>query len=120
MSSAEVGSKEMCLLVEFVATPYHSWLVGELALSHAVSDVCLVGPRGCGKSALVRQLATILGYRTETIQLYQVPYRTYLFSTVVIAVPLRYRTRLLKKLLRMVGTYRQLYTGTVRTFVTSR
>ena len=90
MSSAEVGSKEMCLLVEFVATPYHSWLVGELALSHAVSDVCLVGPRGCGKSALVRQLATILGYRTETIQLYQVPYRTYLFSTVVIAVPLRY------------------------------
>jgi hypothetical protein len=28
---------------------------------------------------LVRQLATTLGYRTETIQLYQVPYGTYLY-----------------------------------------
>ena len=57
---------------EYVATPYHSWLLADMVLSHSVSDLCLVGPRGCGKSALVRQLAASLGYQTETIQLYQV------------------------------------------------
>ena len=56
----------------YVATPYHSWLLADMVLSHSVSDLCLVGPRGCGKSALVRQLAASLGYQTETIQLYQV------------------------------------------------
>ena len=32
--------------------------------------VCLVGTRGCSKTALVRQMAAVLGYKTETIQMY--------------------------------------------------
>jgi len=57
--------------VKFVRTAYHNWLLADLMLSHSVADLCLVGPRGCGKSAVVQELADMLGYRTETIQLYQ-------------------------------------------------
>lgn len=34
-------------------------------------DLCLVGPRGCGKSATVAKLADLLGYQIEPIVLYQ-------------------------------------------------
>lgn len=54
----------------YVATAYHDWVLADLVLSHSVGDVCLVGPRGCGKTALVKQLTDLLGYRTETIQLF--------------------------------------------------
>jgi len=54
----------------FVETSYQSWLLADLVLSHSVSDLCVVGERGCGKSALVQQLASLLGYSTETVQLY--------------------------------------------------
>jgi len=54
----------------YVSTAYHSWLLADMILSHSVGDVCLIGPRGCGKSALVKQMTDLLGYRTETIQLY--------------------------------------------------
>jgi len=53
-----------------VETAYHSWLISDLVLSHSLGDICLVGPRGCGKTAVVRQLSDLLGYQTETIQLY--------------------------------------------------
>jgi len=53
-----------------VETSYQSWLLADLVLSHSVSDLCVVGERGCGKSALVHQLASLLGYSTETVQLY--------------------------------------------------
>merc|ERR1719187_93353 len=53
-----------------VETAYHSWLLSDLILSHSLGDICLVGPRGCGKTAVVRQLSDLLGYQTETIQLY--------------------------------------------------
>ena len=55
-----------------VLTAYHSRLLAQLVASHAVHDVCLVGPRGCGKSAIVRHLADLLGYQTEPVVLYQV------------------------------------------------
>ena len=55
----------------FVETPYQSWLIADLILSHSTSDICVVGPRGCGKSAVVEEMASVLGYQTETIQLYQ-------------------------------------------------
>jgi len=58
-------------LARYVRTDYHSSLLTELLLSHAAGGVfCVVGARGCGKTAVVRQLASVLGYNTETIQLY--------------------------------------------------
>ena len=55
----------------YVRTDYHSSLLTSLLLSHGADSVfCVVGARGCGKTALVRQLAALLGYKTETIQLY--------------------------------------------------
>jgi len=55
----------------YVSTPYHKQLLAEMVLAHSVGDVCLVGPKGCGKSAMVDQLANLLGYKMETVQLYQ-------------------------------------------------
>lgn len=55
----------------FVDTPYQRALLAQLMQSHAVSDACLIGPRGCGKSATVRQLAATLGYTIEPIVLFQ-------------------------------------------------
>ena len=56
----------------YVSTDYHSSLLTSLVMSHSVDSMvqCVVGARGCGKTALVRRLASLLGYRTETIQLY--------------------------------------------------
>jgi hypothetical protein len=45
----------------FVGTAYHARLLAALVLAHAAADVCLIGPRGVGKSALVRQFARALG-----------------------------------------------------------
>lgn len=40
--------------------------------SHLVSDFCLIGPKGCGKSIIVQTLANLLGYEVEPVVLYQV------------------------------------------------
>ncbi|XP_028166963.1 von Willebrand factor A domain-containing protein 8-like [Ostrinia furnacalis] len=54
-----------------VKTAYQSELLNELLLSHSVGDFCIVGPKGCGKSLLVTQIASLLGYTIEPIVLYQ-------------------------------------------------
>ncbi|CAG4971078.1 unnamed protein product [Colias eurytheme] len=54
-----------------IKTDYQSLLLNELLLSHSVGDFCIVGPKGCGKSLLVSQLASLLGYTIEPIVLYQ-------------------------------------------------
>lgn len=56
---------------KFVATKYHEALLAELMLSHMCKDLCIVGPKGSGKSALVGEMASLLGYRVEPIMLYQ-------------------------------------------------
>ncbi|XP_065352663.1 von Willebrand factor A domain-containing protein 8 isoform X2 [Cloeon dipterum] len=55
----------------YVETEYQGELLGRLVQSHSAQDVCLVGPKGCGKSATVRRLAELLAYQTEPIVLYQ-------------------------------------------------
>ncbi|XP_034832345.1 von Willebrand factor A domain-containing protein 8 [Maniola hyperantus] len=55
----------------FVKTEYQTQLLNELMLSHSVGDFCVVGPKGCGKSLLISQLASLLGYTIEPIVLYQ-------------------------------------------------
>ncbi|KAI8437077.1 hypothetical protein MSG28_010437 [Choristoneura fumiferana] len=54
-----------------VKTAFQSELLNELLLSHSVGDFCIVGPKGCGKSLLVSQLSSLLGYTIEPIVLYQ-------------------------------------------------
>lgn len=39
--------------------------------TYQVSDFCLIGPRGCGKSLLIEKLAQTVGKETESIVLYQ-------------------------------------------------
>jgi von Willebrand factor A domain-containing protein 8 len=55
----------------FIETPYQSSLVGQLLQSHCAQDLCLIGPKGCGKSVTVQRLADLLAYETEPIVLYQ-------------------------------------------------
>lgn len=56
---------------EFVETNYHNNQLAEIIQSYAVSDVCLVGPRGSGKSMLVSEIARLLHMTCEPMVLYQ-------------------------------------------------
>lgn len=55
----------------FVDTNYQNSLIANMMKTHLTLDWCLVGPKGCGKSATVRKLANLLGYQIEPIVLYQ-------------------------------------------------
>ncbi|KAF4526552.1 hypothetical protein B566_EDAN009123 [Ephemera danica] len=55
----------------FVDTPYQASLLAELLQSHCAKDLCLIGPRGSGKSMTVQRLADLLAYEIEPIVLYQ-------------------------------------------------
>ncbi|XP_076454368.1 von Willebrand factor A domain-containing protein 8-like [Babylonia areolata] len=55
----------------FVPTDYHDSVLSEMMQSHLVKDFCIVGPRGSGKSVVVKQFADMLGYHAEPIMLYQ-------------------------------------------------
>jgi ABC-type nitrate/sulfonate/bicarbonate transport system ATPase subunit len=56
----------------FIQTSYQEQLLAQLLQSHLVGDFCIIGPRGCGKSATVNRLAALLNYQVEPIVLYQV------------------------------------------------
>lgn len=47
----------------------------EMVLVHNISDFCLLGSRGTGKTAMVHEFAKKLGYSVETVILYQVNHR---------------------------------------------
>lgn len=55
----------------YIPTDYQNKLLGEMLQTYAVSDFCIVGSRGCGKSILVNQIAEVLGRQVESIVLYQ-------------------------------------------------
>lgn len=55
----------------FISTSSHSQLIAEMMQSHIVKDICLIGAKGCGKSAIAREFAEMLGYSTEPVMLYQ-------------------------------------------------
>ncbi len=56
----------------YVANKYHDSVIAELEESIRVHDICLIGPRGSGKSTLIKQLAGRLSQDIEPIMLYQV------------------------------------------------
>uniref|UniRef100_A0A8C7Y2G5 von Willebrand factor A domain-containing protein 8 n=1 Tax=Oryzias sinensis TaxID=183150 RepID=A0A8C7Y2G5_9TELE len=55
----------------FIGTPGHSQLLAEMMQSHIVKDICLIGPKGSGKSVIAREFANMLGYSVEPVMLYQ-------------------------------------------------
>uniref|UniRef100_A0A3P9LZX2 von Willebrand factor A domain-containing protein 8 n=1 Tax=Oryzias latipes TaxID=8090 RepID=A0A3P9LZX2_ORYLA len=55
----------------FISTPGHSQLLAEMMQSHIVKDICLIGPKGSGKSVIAREFANMLGYSVEPVMLYQ-------------------------------------------------
>jgi ABC-type cobalamin/Fe3+-siderophores transport system ATPase subunit len=59
--------------VGFVSSLAVEHLLAELLLIHSITDFCLLGPRGSGKSTVLHEFARRLGYtQLETIVLYQV------------------------------------------------
>ncbi|KAH3874331.1 hypothetical protein DPMN_037573 [Dreissena polymorpha] len=56
---------------KFISTAYHDSFMADMLTSHHVKDFCIIGPRGCGKSALMKKFAALLGYHVEPIMLYQ-------------------------------------------------
>lgn len=57
--------------IDYIATDYQNKLISEMLQTSAVSDFCLIGPRGCGKNIVVNKLAEIVGTEIENIVLYQ-------------------------------------------------
>lgn len=55
----------------FIRTRSQSQLIAEMMQSHMVKDICLIGAKGCGKSAIAREFAEMLGYSIEPVMLYQ-------------------------------------------------
>ncbi|XP_076766995.1 von Willebrand factor A domain-containing protein c12.2 [Xylocopa sonorina] len=56
---------------KYIETNYQNNLLTSMLESHIVSDFCLIGPKGCGKSITVQTLANLLEYEIEPIVLYQ-------------------------------------------------
>ncbi|KOC69518.1 Uncharacterized protein KIAA0564 [Habropoda laboriosa] len=56
---------------KYIETNYQNNLLTSMLESHIISDFCLIGPKGCGKSITVQTLANLMGYQVEPVVLYQ-------------------------------------------------
>jgi MoxR-like ATPase len=56
---------------DFVNTQHQTTVLQECLQAHAVGDFCIVGAKGVGKSAIVREFARALGYETTLICMYK-------------------------------------------------
>ena len=61
------GTDEM----PFVNTQHQITVLQECLQAHAIGDFCIVGAKGVGKSAIVREFAAALGYETTLICMYK-------------------------------------------------
>uniref|UniRef100_A0A1Y1MII6 von Willebrand factor A domain-containing protein 8 n=1 Tax=Photinus pyralis TaxID=7054 RepID=A0A1Y1MII6_PHOPY len=55
----------------YIETDYQNKLVEEMLQTIKLTDLCVIGPRGCGKNVLVSKVAEIVGTKIESIMLYQ-------------------------------------------------
>uniref|UniRef100_A0A8C4W504 von Willebrand factor A domain containing 8 n=1 Tax=Gopherus evgoodei TaxID=1825980 RepID=A0A8C4W504_9SAUR len=55
----------------FIKTSSHKQLLAEMMQSHMVKDMCLIGGKGCGKTVIAKEFASMLGYNIEPVMLYQ-------------------------------------------------
>ncbi|KAL4125538.1 hypothetical protein PRIC2_009121 [Phytophthora ramorum] len=63
---------QMDAMPGFIETETHSEMLAEMIQDHAVgSDLCVLGAKGSGKSALVRLFAHRMGYATELFSLFK-------------------------------------------------
>lgn len=55
----------------YIQTDYQNKLIEEMLQTAAVTDFCLIGPAGCGKSIMISKIVNLLEREIETIVLYQ-------------------------------------------------
>ncbi|XP_076294765.1 von Willebrand factor A domain-containing protein c12.2 isoform X2 [Lasioglossum baleicum] len=55
----------------YIETNYQNDLLASFVETHLVSDLCVIGPKGCGKSTTVQTLADLMGYQIEPVVLFQ-------------------------------------------------
>ncbi|KAJ3223480.1 von Willebrand factor A domain-containing protein 8 [Clydaea vesicula] len=65
------GSHPSQKFQNFVTTEFHQKILNTMFFLHSVTDFCLIGPPGVGKSAIVRLFSRKLGYNVETIPMYR-------------------------------------------------
>jgi len=56
---------------DYVKTESQETLVADMLLSHTTGDICLLGPRGSGKTMVANRFANLLSLEMEPIVLYQ-------------------------------------------------
>ncbi|KAI8820228.1 AAA domain-containing protein [Fimicolochytrium jonesii] len=56
----------------FVHTPRYRDVISRIAQAHALgADMCLVGPKGSGKTTAIMRFAALFGFETETLHMYR-------------------------------------------------